>query len=74
MAVTRETPPELLPSFLSVAELQEFLGISRSLAYGLVAEGEVPSVRLGRRLLIPKEGLLRTLESSAITRDNLVAR
>jgi excisionase family DNA binding protein len=29
------------------------LGISRALAYELVARGELPSIRLGRRLLVP---------------------
>jgi excisionase family DNA binding protein len=29
------------------------LGISRSLAYELIASGELPSQRLGRRILVP---------------------
>jgi excisionase family DNA binding protein len=34
------------------------LGISRAFAYELVARGELPVIRLGRRLLVPKAGLL----------------
>jgi excisionase family DNA binding protein len=34
------------------------LGISRAFAYELVARGELPVIRLGRRLLVPKVGLL----------------
>lgn len=33
------------------------LGISRALAYQLVRQGDIPSVKLGRRLLIPQEAL-----------------
>jgi excisionase family DNA binding protein len=41
-----------------VAEAGEMLGISRAFAYELVARGELPVIRLGRRLLVPKVGLL----------------
>ena len=39
---------------LTVAEAAELLGISRALAYELVARGELPSIRLGRRVVIPR--------------------
>ena len=42
---------------LSVEEAGALLGISRDLAYDLVARGEVPSVRLGRRLVVPRRAL-----------------
>ncbi len=42
----------------TVAEAGELLGISRAFAYELVARGELPVVRLGRRRLIPKRALL----------------
>jgi excisionase family DNA binding protein len=38
---------------VTVTAAAELLGISRSLAYELVASGELPSVRLGRRIVIP---------------------
>jgi Helix-turn-helix domain len=34
------------------------LGISRALAYQLV-RGELPSIRLGRRVVVPRAALLR---------------
>jgi len=37
------------------------LGISRALAYELVARGEQPSIRLGRRLVVSKVALLEML-------------
>ena len=38
---------------VTVQELAELLGISRNHAFRCVARGEIPSVRMGRRLLIP---------------------
>jgi excisionase family DNA binding protein len=35
---------------LTVGEAGELLGISRSFAYELVARGELPAIRLGRRI------------------------
>jgi excisionase family DNA binding protein len=46
---------------LTVTEASAVLGISRALAYELVARGELPSIRLGRRLVVPKVALLEML-------------
>jgi excisionase family DNA binding protein len=42
----------------TVAEAGTLLGISRAFAYELVARGELPVIRLGRRRLVPKVALL----------------
>jgi excisionase family DNA binding protein len=42
---------------LKVEEAAEILGISRALAYELVARGELPSLRLGRRIVVPRRAL-----------------
>jgi excisionase family DNA binding protein len=42
----------------TVTEAGELLGISRAFAYELVARGELPVIRLGRRLLVPRVALL----------------
>jgi excisionase family DNA binding protein len=42
---------------LSVEEAAGLLGISRALAYELVNRGELPAVRLGRRIVVPRVGL-----------------
>jgi len=47
---------------LSVEEAGALLGISRDLAYDLVARGELPSVRLGRRLVVPRRALEGALD------------
>ena len=48
---------------LTVDEAAYLLNISRGLAYELVARGELPAIRLGRRIVIPRvamEDLLGT--------------
>jgi excisionase family DNA binding protein len=38
---------------MTVEEAGEVLGISRSLAYAAVSDGSIPSIRVGRRILVP---------------------
>lgn len=38
----------------SVAEAADVLGISRASAYNLVRSGEIPSLTLGTRIVIPR--------------------
>jgi excisionase family DNA binding protein len=42
---------------LSVAETAKPLGISGNLCYDLVRRREIPALRLGRRLLVPRKAL-----------------
>jgi len=49
---------------LSQSEAGEMLGISRAFAYELVARGELPVIKLGRRRLVPKAGLLALVGQS----------
>ncbi len=46
---------------LSVTEVAILLGVSRSKAYEACRVGELPTLRLGRRILVPVEGLKRLL-------------
>lgn len=46
---------------LSVAEAAEYLGVNRRTLTRSLDEGEIPSIRVGRRRLIPTEGLRRLL-------------
>ena len=39
--------------FYNVREFMDYTGISRPLAYSLITKKEIPTVRLGKRLLIP---------------------
>lgn len=47
---------------LSVEEVATVLGISRGLAYEMVKTGKIPSVRFGKRVLIPRRALEKLLE------------
>lgn len=52
----------------TVAEAGELLGISRALAYELVARGELPVIRLGRRRLVPKIALVALVQGHGVER------
>lgn len=56
---------------LTVEESGELLGISRALAYDLVRRGTIPSLRLGRRIVVPRHALSVLLGLDSI--DNLPA-
>ncbi len=45
------------PLTLSVEEAARLLGISRTLTYDLVRRAELPRLRLGRRVVIPRQAL-----------------
>ena len=51
---------------LSVEEVRKLLGLSRGLMYEAVRSGQLPSVRIGRRILIPRAALKRLLEEADI--------
>jgi excisionase family DNA binding protein len=50
---------------LSVAETADLLGISRWLVQQAVRDGSLPSMRVGRRILIPKVQLDALLAGAA---------
>ena len=50
---------------MTVEEAAKALGISRTLAYEAVRTGQLPTVRIGRRLLVPRAALERLLESAS---------
>ena len=54
---------EELPAILTVAQVQRFLGISRAKAYELVHMAGFPAVRLGRVIRVPREALMRWVET-----------
>ena len=49
----------------SVIEMANLLGIGRSKAYELVRSGTIPSLRLGKRIVVPKVALSRFLSECA---------
>jgi excisionase family DNA binding protein len=52
--VDRSVPYELLAEFLSPDEFRQYLGLSRNGVYELIRRNEIPHVRFGRLIRIPK--------------------
>ena len=66
----KAAPPAIDRQTLTVEEAAVLLGIGRNSAYQAIARGELPALRLGRRLLVPRTALARHLaESGAVERD-----
>jgi excisionase family DNA binding protein len=57
--------PDIDQLVLTVGEAAKALKISPAHAYALVAGGELPSLRLGRRILVPRQGLERLVAQAA---------
>jgi excisionase family DNA binding protein len=49
---------------IRVEEAAELLGISRGAAYARANDGSLPTIRLGKRLLVPRAALDRMLETA----------
>ncbi len=49
---------------LTVEEAAAYLRISRGLAFAAVRDGSLPSVRIGRRILIPRRQLEALLDGT----------
>ena len=47
---------------MTVEEVQKGLGLSRNGVYEAIRRGEIPSVRIGRRIIIPRAAYLKMLE------------
>ncbi len=50
---------------LTVEEAAKILRISRNSAYEAVKRGDIPSVRIGRRVLVPRTSLEKMLRGEA---------
>lgn len=53
-----------LPDVLTPIEAANFLRLGRNSTYEALRMGVIPSIRIGRRLLVPKQGLLRLLQAA----------
>ena len=50
---------------LTVEEAGELLGISRALAYEMARTGRLPTLRFGKRIVVPKKAIESMLERPA---------
>lgn len=53
---------------ITIPEAGRLLGIGRDAAYRAAKRGEIPTLRLGRRLVVPIAGLERMLQRPFMTR------
>ncbi len=52
-----------LPLFLNAKNLSKVLGLSESSVYELMHEKDFPSVRIGKRFIVPREDLKAWIEN-----------
>jgi excisionase family DNA binding protein len=52
---------DIQPLTLTVEQAAKLLGIGRSTAYELIHTGDIPSLRLGRRIVVPMARLAERL-------------
>jgi len=51
-----------LPVMLRVDDVERILGVSRATAFNLVKSKDFPSIRCGRRIIIPRDKFLAWVE------------
>jgi excisionase family DNA binding protein len=51
------------PLTISVEEAGRMLGVSRGVAYEAARSGQLPTIRLGRRILVPRARLLELVSA-----------
>lgn len=58
----RMTSFDALPEFCSPAEIAPILSVSRATAYRMAANGKLPCLRLGKRVIISKVHLVEWID------------
>ena len=62
---TNASPPRDLPLLLDAAEAAKLLSLSRAKVFDLANNGEIPSIRIGRSMRIPRDRLVAWIDQSA---------
>ncbi len=65
MTTQTETTPTKERLTYSVPEVAELLGISRASAYTHVRTGDIPSITIGSRIVVPRRALDELLHGKA---------
>ena len=60
------------PLLHSIQASTRILGIGRSSLYGLITEGKIYTVKIGRRTLIPDHEIRRYVESLTTLQDGMI--
>ena len=58
---------DLVPIVLDVPAAGRLLGLGKNATYQAIAPGQLPSLRIGRRVLVPRDRLRALLEGEART-------
>jgi excisionase family DNA binding protein len=59
------------PAVFTVCEVAKILRIGKISAYQAIARGDVPCIRIGRRILIPRHALELILNPSPLPKPEL---
>ena len=54
-----------LPLYLNALDISKLLGVSKSKAYELMSRNELPSIKLGGRVLVEREKFINWLDKKA---------
>ena len=54
---------ENYPEIMNIGDVQEVLGIGRSMAYRLIKEGKLKCIRIGKAIRVPKKFLIDFIEN-----------
>ena len=63
--MTNYTSMEQLPITLSANQLAQVLGISRANAYTLMHAEGFPTIRIGKRMVVPKDKLIAWMDEQS---------
>lgn len=61
---------EALPEFLRPDEVFKLFRMGRNAGYEAIATGQIPSIRIGRRIFIPRAAIIAMVEEAAAGRDS----
>lgn len=65
--VMQEPDAHPLRATMTVPEAAELLGLSESATYEAAARGQIPAVKIGRRVLVIRDQLMNLLRNSSTT-------
>ena len=63
MKESKYTNYDELPLFLNAAMVSQILGVSPSSAYELMHKGSFPALRIGSRIVVPKDKFCQWVET-----------
>ena len=64
---------EDLPATLQAGDVADYLGISKAGVYQLSKNADFPAIKIGKRVLVPKEAFIRWIEENTGKQVNVNA-